>query len=145
MRNKDRAAKEAGFDSATLPHMPGASPALLDAAAAPWIARSLAGDRSAERRYEDSLAGLLDRFPARHPMGPHRRWCLVRDAWALAEHRAAELAATARAAGATEVRTHTEELTAALDDATAVGFLVLLIIGCVLGLVALMRRYRRVN
>ncbi|WP_106817346.1 hypothetical protein [Janibacter massiliensis] len=61
---------------------------LLDAAAAPWIARSLAGDRSAERRYEDSLAGLLDRFPARHPMGPHRRWCLVRDAWALAEHRA---------------------------------------------------------
>lgn len=44
-----------------------------------------------------------------------------------------------------EWATGNEELTAALDGATAVGFLVLLIIGCVLGLVALMRRYRRVN
>ena len=44
-----------------------------------------------------------------------------------------------------EWATGNEELTAALDNATAVGFLVLLIIGCVLGLVALMRRYRRVN
>ncbi|WP_374928812.1 ABC transporter permease subunit [Kytococcus sedentarius] len=41
--------------------------------------------------------------------------------------------------------TGNHELTAALDDATAAGFLLLIVVGCALGLVALMRRYRRVN
>ncbi|PKZ40931.1 hypothetical protein CYJ76_10460 [Kytococcus schroeteri] len=41
--------------------------------------------------------------------------------------------------------TGNEELTPALDDATAAGYLVVLVVACVLGILGLVARYRRVN
>ena len=41
--------------------------------------------------------------------------------------------------------TGNEELTPALDDATAAGYLVVLVVAGVLGILGLVARYRRVN